>query len=225
MHYHAEREGVPKFVLVGAYHDREWYKTLTHVPTPIIQLEEKAPVAAWISIMWVPKDPRAAPVYAFKGKVGYSLMNVLDLEGYFLHPSSESLAAYGFVILGAPSAVETEVGKSPTREETILLSSGEFTGSLHRLSHRSTRAGPCQRPVQVLEDVVVSTPLVADPVTAAFEPKQKESRKGAEKKEPEKKNFEKEPAGAQARKYSSKANLLDYVVVSDSLFGLDAGTK
>ncbi|KAJ0789301.1 hypothetical protein HanPI659440_Chr05g0201981 [Helianthus annuus] len=79
MHYRAEREGVPKFVLVGAYQDREWYKTLTHVPTPIIQLEEKAPVAAEMSMMWVPKDPKAATVYAFKSK-GYSLMNILDPE-------------------------------------------------------------------------------------------------------------------------------------------------
>ncbi|KAJ0770624.1 hypothetical protein HanPI659440_Chr07g0259811 [Helianthus annuus] len=62
MHYRAEREWVPKVVLVGSYADREWYKTLTKLPTPIIQLEEKALVAAGMSLLWVPRDPRAAPV-------------------------------------------------------------------------------------------------------------------------------------------------------------------
>ncbi|MFS8029702.1 hypothetical protein Hanom_Chr17g01525391 [Helianthus anomalus] len=32
-----------------------------------------------MSLMCVPRDPRAAPIYAYKGK-GYSLMNVLDPE-------------------------------------------------------------------------------------------------------------------------------------------------
>ncbi|KAJ0666683.1 hypothetical protein HanPI659440_Chr17g0669501 [Helianthus annuus] len=58
MHYRAESEGVPKVVLVGSYIDREWHKTLTKMPTPIIQLEEKALVAAGMSLMWVPRDPR-----------------------------------------------------------------------------------------------------------------------------------------------------------------------
>ncbi|MFS7937868.1 hypothetical protein Hanom_Chr05g00432821 [Helianthus anomalus] len=191
MHYCAERERVLKLVLVGAYQDREWYKTLTKVPTPFIQLAEKAYVAAGMSMMWVPKDPRAGPVYAFKGKVGYSLMKVLNSEvggemtgmllpegekpwvdrikDNFLHSSSESLAAYGVVILGAPFAVETEVNKPPTREETILLSSEESTGSSHGLIYRSTRAGP------------------------------QGVGKGAEKKEPKKKNCEREPAGAQTQ--------------------------
>ncbi|KAJ0734621.1 hypothetical protein HanPI659440_Chr11g0422211 [Helianthus annuus] len=32
-----------------------------------------------MSLMWVPKDPRATPIYAYRGR-GYSLMNVLDPE-------------------------------------------------------------------------------------------------------------------------------------------------
>ncbi|KAM0025785.1 hypothetical protein Hdeb2414_s0021g00578651 [Helianthus debilis subsp. tardiflorus] len=64
-------------VVGGSYADRNWYKTLTRVPTVIIQLDEKALVGAGMSLLWVPKDPRAAPIYAYKGK-GYSLMNVMD---------------------------------------------------------------------------------------------------------------------------------------------------
>ncbi|KAM0049665.1 hypothetical protein Hdeb2414_s0008g00288551 [Helianthus debilis subsp. tardiflorus] len=42
---------------------------ITGRPTPIIQLGEKALVAAGMSLLWVPRDPRAYPVYAHKGKV------------------------------------------------------------------------------------------------------------------------------------------------------------
>ncbi|MFS8035011.1 hypothetical protein Hanom_Chr17g01587971 [Helianthus anomalus] len=75
----SEREGAPKFVIGGSYTDRDWYKTLTKVPTTIVQLEEKTLVATRMRMMWVPKGLRAAPIYAFRGK-GYSLMNVLDPE-------------------------------------------------------------------------------------------------------------------------------------------------
>ncbi|KAF5798427.1 hypothetical protein HanRHA438_Chr07g0303251 [Helianthus annuus] len=51
MHYHSEREGVPKFVIGGSYADQDWYKTLTRVPASIVQLEEKALVAARMSMM------------------------------------------------------------------------------------------------------------------------------------------------------------------------------
>ncbi|MFS7954544.1 hypothetical protein Hanom_Chr07g00631751 [Helianthus anomalus] len=161
--------GVPKVVLAGSYADREWYKTLTKMPTPIIQLEEKALVAAGMSLMWVPREPRAAPVYAYKGKASYSLLNVFDpkvggemttmllpageptwtarIRDNFLHPPSESITAYGTVILGAASVSKSDRGKSPTREGTILLSNEESTGSSHELIHRSSRAGPRQRPV------------------------------------------------------------------------------
>ncbi|MFS7962835.1 hypothetical protein Hanom_Chr08g00731201 [Helianthus anomalus] len=78
MHYRAESKGVPKVVVVGLYADREWNKTLTKMPTPIIQLEGKVLVAAGMSLMWVPREPRATPLYAYKGKAGYSLLNVFD---------------------------------------------------------------------------------------------------------------------------------------------------
>ncbi|KAF5760364.1 hypothetical protein HanXRQr2_Chr16g0752661 [Helianthus annuus] len=235
MHYRSEREGVLKFVIGGSYADRDWYKTLTRVPTAIVQLEEKALVAAGMSMMWDPRDPRAAPIYALRSKgtfccwffffqgpnclpvfvlVGYSLMNVLDLEvggemttrilpegerpwvdqirDNFLHPSSsESLAAYVATALGARPPVNTEVSKSPTREEAIILSSEESTRSSHGLIYRSTLAGPRARPVQGSEGAAASTPPTAEPIVATSEPEHKEpEKKKPEKKESEKKELE-----------------------------------
>ncbi|KAJ0681000.1 hypothetical protein HanPI659440_Chr16g0630821 [Helianthus annuus] len=154
MHYRAKSEGVPKVAVSVSFADQEWYKAQTRRPTLIIQLEEKALVAAGMSLPWVPREPRAFSVYAYKGKCtlsGYSLMNVFDpkvageiettllpvrtpawtarIRDNFLHPSSEDIAPYGTMILGAPSVAQADVGKSPTREGTILLSSEESTSS------------------------------------------------------------------------------------------------
>ncbi|KAM0043324.1 hypothetical protein Hdeb2414_s0010g00339951 [Helianthus debilis subsp. tardiflorus] len=58
--------------------DQEWYKTLTRKATSICQIEDRALVRAGMSMLWVPKNPRGVPVYGYDGKVGYSLLNVLD---------------------------------------------------------------------------------------------------------------------------------------------------
>ncbi|MFS7921316.1 hypothetical protein Hanom_Chr03g00235371 [Helianthus anomalus] len=114
----------------------------------------------------------------------------------FLHPSSESVAAYGTIILGAPSVAKVDLGKSPTREGAILLLSEESTGSSHGLIHPLSRA----------------------------EPEQKEAeKKKIEERETEKKKSAEEPVSAPTRKCFSKVEMLDYVVVSDSLSGLDEG--
>ncbi|KAJ0630733.1 hypothetical protein HanOQP8_Chr17g0641741 [Helianthus annuus] len=154
----------------GTYADRDWYKALTRVPTAIIQLEENALVGAGMSLMWVPRDPRVAPICAYKVK-GYRLMYILDPEvggemtarllpegekpwveqirNNFLHHSSENLNTYVATPLGShlPVSVKSEVGKPPIREEAILLSSEEYTGSSPELIHRFTRAGPRARAV------------------------------------------------------------------------------
>ncbi|KAJ0808689.1 hypothetical protein HanPI659440_Chr01g0006141 [Helianthus annuus] len=78
MHYRSENEGVPRVNVSISYADQDWYTTLTRKVTPIIQLEERALVAAGMSMLWVPQNPRAYPVYGYKGKSGYSLMNVFD---------------------------------------------------------------------------------------------------------------------------------------------------
>ncbi|KAJ0620959.1 hypothetical protein HanIR_Chr01g0003251 [Helianthus annuus] len=181
MHYRAESEGVPKVVIGGSYADQEWYKTLTRIPTAMLQLEEKALVVAGMSLMWVPKHPKAAPIYSYMGK-GYSLMNALDSEvggemvskvlqegekswvdrirDNFLHPSSKTLNTYIATPLGArlPASTKPEVGKSPAREEAILLLSEESTGSSHGLIHRSTRVDPRARPVQASRGDAASKP-------------------------------------------------------------------
>ncbi|KAM0044442.1 hypothetical protein Hdeb2414_s0010g00353321 [Helianthus debilis subsp. tardiflorus] len=129
----------------------------------MIQLEERALVAAGMSMLWVPQNPRAYPFYGHKGKAGYSLMNVFDskvtggmavaalLEGEpgwvdrirdnFLHPSNESMVTYANTVLGDDED-DTDVDVVPAREELILLSSEESDGSSHDLIYLSSRAGP-----------------------------------------------------------------------------------
>ncbi|KAJ0809836.1 hypothetical protein HanPI659440_Chr01g0019831 [Helianthus annuus] len=200
-----------------------------------------------MSLMWLPRDPRTYPVYAYKGKAGYSLMNVFDpkvagemataalpdgepvwtarIRDNLLHPSFESIEAYGTVILGAPKA-KTDLDKAPTQEETILLSSEESTGSSNNLFCRSSRAGPQQRPAQDSTVGDASSPPVVDLASVAAEPEQKEARrKKVEEGETEKRRSAEESAGAPTHKRSSKVQLLDYVVVSDSLSGLETGIK
>ncbi|MFS8017429.1 hypothetical protein Hanom_Chr15g01380281 [Helianthus anomalus] len=160
MHYRSESEGVPRVAVSIAFVDEDWYKTLSRRTTLMIQLEERALVAASMSLLWVPHDPRAYPVYTHKGK-GYSLINVFDpkvaggmvvaalpegepgwisrIRDNFLHPSNESMTAYGNVLLGVV-VDETDVYAIPTREELILLSSEESASSSHDLIHHSSRA-------------------------------------------------------------------------------------
>ncbi|KAJ0851875.1 hypothetical protein HanRHA438_Chr14g0631841 [Helianthus annuus] len=168
MHYRSESEGVLRVAVSIAFADEDWYKTLSQRATPMIQLEEKALVAAGMSMLWVPRDPRAYPVYAHKGR-GYSLMNVFDpkvaggmavaalregepgwiarIRDNFLHPSNESMSAYNNFKLGVVEN-ESDFDTIATREELILLSSEESVGSSHGLIHHSSHAGPQQGPLQ-----------------------------------------------------------------------------
>ncbi|KAF5808329.1 hypothetical protein HanXRQr2_Chr04g0144111 [Helianthus annuus] len=68
MHYRTESESVPQVNVSISYADQDWYTTLTQKVTPIIQLEERALVAAGMSMLWVLQNPRAYPVYGYKGK-------------------------------------------------------------------------------------------------------------------------------------------------------------
>ncbi|KAF5764217.1 hypothetical protein HanRHA438_Chr15g0701811 [Helianthus annuus] len=117
-----------------------------------------------MSMLWAPQNPRGFPVYGYKGKLGYSLMNVFDpkaggamvvaalpegrplwvdqIRDKFMHPLSESMATYANAVLGDDGEDETGVDLAHTREEPILLSSEESAGSYQDLTHRSTRAGP-----------------------------------------------------------------------------------
>ncbi|KAJ0678185.1 hypothetical protein HanOQP8_Chr12g0444971 [Helianthus annuus] len=244
MHYRSKSEGVPRVAVSIAFADEDWYKTLSRRATLMIQLEERAIVAAGTSMLWVPRDPRAYPVYAHKGKAGYSLVNVFDpkvaggmavaalhegepgwisrIRDNFLHPSNESMTAYGNVVLGVAKD-ETDVDAIPTQEELVLLSSEESAGSSHDLIHHSSRAGPQEGPTQEPAGESAYVPLIVDPPAAAAQRKEARTKKREEKKAEDKKSTE-EPAIAPIRKHSSNIKLLDYVI-SDSLSGLDAGVK
>ncbi|KAF5759501.1 hypothetical protein HanXRQr2_Chr16g0742031 [Helianthus annuus] len=98
-----------------------------------------------MSMLWAPKNPRGIPVYGYHGKVGYSLLNVLDPKAAgamveailperkpvwldqiwdrFLHPTSGSFATYANTILGEDDGSDFDDTTDPTREEVIVLSS------------------------------------------------------------------------------------------------------
>ncbi|KAJ0876162.1 hypothetical protein HanPSC8_Chr11g0485271 [Helianthus annuus] len=152
---------------------------------------------------------------------GYSFLNILDpraggamveaiqangkptwldqIRTRFLHPTSESFAAYANTILGEDDEDDVDGTTDPTREEVIVLSSEGSDRSLEGLTPHSARAGPEQGAVN--------------------EPKKKLDK--AEKRE---KRVEENVAEV-SRKRPSIPPFLDYVVVSDTLSGLDAGCK
>uniref|UniRef100_A0A251VIH4 Uncharacterized protein n=1 Tax=Helianthus annuus TaxID=4232 RepID=A0A251VIH4_HELAN len=186
MHYLPESEGVPRVNVSIYFVDQEWYKVLTRKVTSIIQLEERASVAAGMSMLWAPQNPRGVPIYGYQGKEGYSLMNVLDpkaggamvvatLAGWrplwldqirdrFLHPTSESFAAYANTILGDDGGDD-------------------------------------------LDDL------------------ESRKKKTLDKSEKKKKKKVEGSATEAPRKRPSTLPFLDYVVISDTLSGLDAGDK
>ncbi|MFS7921991.1 hypothetical protein Hanom_Chr03g00243401 [Helianthus anomalus] len=214
IHYRSESEGVPRVVVSISFAGEEWYKTLTRKATLMIQLDEKALFAAAGYNLMNVFDPKVAggmAVVAFpEGEPSWTAR----IKDNFLHPSPESMSAYNNVILGF-AETETDVDSIPTREEPIILSSEESTGSSHGLTHLSSRAGPQQGPVQEPTGEGVSTPPTVDP-TAVAEQKEARRKKREEKKTDEKKTA-KEPTSAPNRKRSSNVKLLYHVVVSDSL--------
>ncbi|MFS7945310.1 hypothetical protein Hanom_Chr06g00522771 [Helianthus anomalus] len=226
MHYRANSEGVPRVNVSISYTDQDW-----------------ALVAAGMSTLWVPQNPRAYPVYGYKGKAGYSLMNVFDpnvgdamvvvvlpedrpvwvdqIRDNFLHPSSESMATYANDVLDDDGEDATNLDIAPTWEELILLSSEESASLSQDLIHHSSRAGPQRGATREPAGEGVSNPVVDPKVAAA---KQRETRKKKKEDRTEEKTTE-EPVAEPTRKRPSNASVLDYVVVSETLSGLDAGVK
>ncbi|KAF5768063.1 hypothetical protein HanRHA438_Chr14g0642951 [Helianthus annuus] len=70
MHYRSESEGVPRVNVSVSYTEQDWYTTLTQKVDPIIQLEERALVAAGMSMLWAPQNPRVFQFMDTKGKAG-----------------------------------------------------------------------------------------------------------------------------------------------------------
>ncbi|KAJ0747737.1 hypothetical protein HanOQP8_Chr05g0192981 [Helianthus annuus] len=200
-------------------------------------------VAAGISMLWAPQNPRGFPVYGYKGKAGYSLMDVFDskaggamvvaslpegrplwleqIRDNFLHPSNESLANYACTVLGDDDGDDIDFDVNPTREEPILLSSEEPDDASFCLIRRSSRAGPQRGPSEEPAADDVDTHVVdlqAGTVEQVETRKKKRGDKTREKKA-------EEPVAETPRKRPSTSSYLDYVVVSDTLSGLDAGVK
>ncbi|KAJ0539425.1 hypothetical protein HanHA300_Chr08g0286121 [Helianthus annuus] len=203
-------------------------------------LEEMALVGAGMSLRWFPKNPLGVPVYGYKGKLGYSLLNVLDpkaggamveaiqgvdkptwldqIRGRFLHSSNESFVAYANVVLGD----DIDDAIDPTREEVIVLSSGGSDRSLDGLTSRSPRAGPTQG----VAHEPVNEPVDDDVEILAETADQLETRKKAKAGKSDRKEKRAEDQATETpRKRPSTLPFLDYVVVSDTLSGLGAGEK
>ncbi|KAM0055482.1 hypothetical protein Hdeb2414_s0006g00206671 [Helianthus debilis subsp. tardiflorus] len=222
VHYRAESEGVPMKNVSIYFVEQEWYKSLTRKATSISQLEERALV----------------------GAVGFSLLNVLDpkaagamveailpegkhvwleqIRDRFLHPTSDSFAAYANTILRKDDGDEFDDTTDPTREEVIVLSSEGSDRSREGLIPRSPRAGPAQgtanEPVNEPVDVDV------DPPVETAEQLETWKKKKLDKSEKKGKKVEENVAEA-PRKQPSNHLFLDYVVVSDTLSSLGAGEK
>ncbi|KAJ0612253.1 hypothetical protein HanHA300_Chr01g0025481 [Helianthus annuus] len=139
-----------------------------------------------------------------------------QIRDYFHHPTVESLSVHVAIPTGMhPSAsVKPEVVQSPAQGETILLSSEESTASSNGLIHRSraTREGPQERPSRSDGAGVATDPVTMEPKTPAHE------------SVPERPEAQSRP-GVQTGKHSSNLHYLNYVVVSDTLSGLDLGVK
>ncbi|MFS7889180.1 hypothetical protein Hanom_Chr00s000003g01603941 [Helianthus anomalus] len=187
----------------------------------MLQQDEKELVAAGMSLLWVPKNPSARPVYAYKDKA-YNLMNALDpevggemvtqllpereiswvekIKDNFLHPTSESLNAYIATLTGARphASTRSEVGKSPAREEAITFRARCLLELLMVLFIGRCVQVHARNLLKVLWGDIASNPVTVEPKVVAASP---------------------------TRKHSSLLQYLDYVVVFDTLSGLDIGVK
>ncbi|MFS7966186.1 hypothetical protein Hanom_Chr09g00770891 [Helianthus anomalus] len=131
------------------------------------------------------------------------------------------MANYANTILGDDGEDDIDFDVNPTREEPILLSSGESDDASFHLIRRSSRASLQRGPSEELAADDVDT-LVVDPQVGTAE--QVETRKKKRGDKTEEKKVE-EPVAETPRKRPSNSSYLDYVVVSDTLSGLDAGEK
>ncbi|KAJ0605995.1 hypothetical protein HanHA300_Chr02g0069201 [Helianthus annuus] len=166
---------------------------------------------------------------ATKGKVGGAMVVATIAEGRplwldqirdrFLHPTSESLAAYANTILGEDGGDDLDDVFSPTREEVIILSSEgsdrSHEGLIPHSPHAGLPQGTMNEPVNEPAGDDVDAPVV---IAEQLETRKKKIDKSEGKKA-------EEPTAKAPRKRPSTSFFLDYVVVSDTLSGLDAGDK
>ncbi|KAF5782431.1 hypothetical protein HanRHA438_Chr11g0508381 [Helianthus annuus] len=200
-----------------------------------------------MSMLWASPNPRGFPIYGYQGKAGYRLMNVFypkaggamvvailpewrplwldQIRNNFLHPTSESMAAYANAILGEDGGddIDDDIGvdPTPTRGGVIILLSEGSDESHPDLIHRSVRVGPPRGTVHEPATDDVDPPVVNPQGEAAEGVEARKKRKG-DKTEEEKAEA---PVAEKHRKRPSNSFFLDYVIVSDTLSGFDAGGK
>ncbi|MFS7994829.1 hypothetical protein Hanom_Chr12g01110721 [Helianthus anomalus] len=119
MHYRLADEGVPKLPVVP-YAEEQWYKTLTRNPMMMLQLDEKALVAAGMSMLWAPKNYRHRLSLRIRTKLPW-LEHIWD---YFYYPTAESLSIHVATPTGAHpfSSVKPEVIQYPAHRSVALWS-------------------------------------------------------------------------------------------------------
>ncbi|MFS7921512.1 hypothetical protein Hanom_Chr03g00237621 [Helianthus anomalus] len=130
------------------------------------------------------------------------------------------MTAYANTILGEDDGddIDDDIGVDPTltRGGVIILPSEESDESHQDLIHRSTRAGPSRG--------TVNEPVADDVETSVDTAEQLETRKKKKNAKTKEKKVE-EPVAESPRKRPSNLSFLDYVIVSNTLSGLDAGGK
>ncbi|KAJ0606810.1 hypothetical protein HanHA89_Chr03g0089351 [Helianthus annuus] len=141
-----------------------------------------------------------------------------QIRDRFLHPTSESFASYANTILGEDGGDYLDDATNPAREEVIVLSSGGSDGSHEGLIPRSTRAGPPQG----TGNEPVNEPVGDDADVPVDTVEQLETRKKKTLDKSENKKKVEESATEAPRKRPSTLPFFDYVVVSNTLSGLDA---
>ncbi|KAJ0925918.1 hypothetical protein HanRHA438_Chr04g0165171 [Helianthus annuus] len=225
MPYRQATQGVPRVDVMEDYGAQDWFKRITQKATAISQLDEMALVGAGMSLLWVPKNPLGQPVYSYRGKFGYSLLNALDpnAAGAIVEAiQAEGNQTWLDQIRGREDAWDDSVDSG--REEVIVLSSGSSDQNFEDLTSHCARAGTAH--VDVAEPVheVISDD---DDVEVSVDPSaQLESRKKARTDRSGRREGKPEgKAAGSSRKRPSTLPCLDYVVVSNTLSGLGAGER
>ncbi|MFS7937467.1 hypothetical protein Hanom_Chr05g00427901 [Helianthus anomalus] len=180
----------------GAYEGTPWYEALTTRLKLMWQLEEYAFVAAGMSMLWAPENLREASVYGYDGRD--------QIRDFFHHPTDESLASFANTrtCVHPSTLVKPKTDVTPSGEEiTILSSEGYVVSSGERLIliPRSTHVG------------------ASGDQTGRSNGHIDVMREGVIKSSLGKYS---EPGSG---KHSMREAYLDYVVVSNTLHGLDVG--
>ncbi|KAF5755531.1 hypothetical protein HanXRQr2_Chr17g0803831 [Helianthus annuus] len=114
MRYRYESEGIPRVNVSIDFTEQEWYTILTRKVTSIIQFEERALVAAGMSILWAPQNPRGFPVYGYRGKGDIdSDVNPTRGEPILLSSKESDDASYHLIHRSSRAGPQREPSEEP----------------------------------------------------------------------------------------------------------------